>query len=106
MQHETKLLSLLKKKRSFFEAILDLTEEESSLSISDWISTLEQKKVLLSCIDEIDAEISPFKAAFHQLSQDVVEELDKIKDIVKDILHLDSSNFEKRKKQFDEDLRT
>ncbi|MCH9609651.1 MAG: hypothetical protein S4CHLAM45_00380 [Chlamydiales bacterium] len=99
---EKKLLQLLKKKRGFFEAILDLTEEEGSLPIPEWISNLEQKKVLLSCVDEVDEMLQPFKASFANLSQEIDEELDTIKDVVGKILKLDSHNYEKRRQQFDE----
>ncbi len=99
---EQKLLTLLQKKRGFFEAILDLTEDEPKQPLKDWISILEQKKILLSCIDEIDEEITPFQASFTDLSHDVSEELDNIRDVVKKILHLDSKNLEKRKLEFDE----
>jgi len=95
---EEKLLRLLQKKRGFFEAILDLSEDELHLPIPDWISVLEQKKVLLSCIDEIDHELSPFQARLHSLSQDVTEELAKTRSVVERILHLDTRNQEFRRK--------
>lgn len=95
---EEKLLHLLQKKRGFFEAILDLSEDEEYLPVPDWISVLEQKKVLLSCIDEIDYELSPFKAKLHNLSQEVTEELEKTRTVVEKILHLDSQVQRARKK--------
>lgn len=100
---EEKLISLLQKKKGFFEALLDLTESESRLSFQQWISTLEQKKVLLSCIDEVDEELKPFKSALHHLSQEVDEELSKIRHIIKQILHLDSINQKERKRQLNVD---
>jgi hypothetical protein len=96
---EEKLLYLLQKKKGFFEAILELTEEESELSLQDWISALEQKKILLSCIEEIDAQIMPFKKSLHNLSQEITDELDHIRNIIKRILHIDVINQEKRKKE-------
>lgn len=95
---QEKLLHLLKKKRGFFEAILDLSEEEQQLPVPDWISVLEQKKVLLSCIDEIDHELSPFKAKLHNLSQEVTDELNKTRSVVKKILDVDTRNQELRRK--------
>ncbi|MCH9611426.1 MAG: hypothetical protein K0U13_02360 [Chlamydiae bacterium] len=100
---QEKLLHLLQKKRGFFEAILDLSEEESSLNVPDWISVLEQKKVLLSCIDEIDGEIAPFKAKLHNLSQEVSDELKKTRTIVKRILDLDDRNQEVRRKMLNDE---
>lgn len=99
---EQKLLTLLQQKRGYFETILDLTKEESHLKVPDWITNLEQKRVLLNCIDEIDQEIHVFQAAFANLSQEATEELDKIRGIVKNILKLDTHNTEKRKQQLDE----
>jgi hypothetical protein len=96
---EEKLLHLLKKKKGFFEAILELTEDEAEMPLQEWISTLEQKKILLSCIEEIDAELMPFKQTLHNLSQEISEELDKIRTIIKRILHIDVINQEKRKKE-------
>lgn len=95
---DDKLLHLLRKKRGFFEAILDLSEEEEALPVHDWISVLEQKKVLLSCIDEIDSELAPFKATLHNLSQEVTEELTKTRSIVKRILDMDSRNQNMRRR--------
>ncbi|MFN0064877.1 MAG: hypothetical protein ACKVOH_01435 [Chlamydiales bacterium] len=96
---EKKVLQLLVRKRGFFEAILDLSKEEETLSLSQYISILEQKKVLLSCIDEIDQELLSFKASFHNLSQTITEEIDKTRRVVLEILHLDKENERKRKKQ-------
>lgn len=96
---EEKLLYLLQKKKGFFEAILELTEEEAELAVHEWISALEQKKILLSCIEEIDAQIMPFKKSLHNLSQEITDELENIRSIIKRILHIDVSNQEKRKKE-------
>ncbi len=41
---ELELLHLLQKKRGFFESILELSELEAELTLSEWISVLEQKK--------------------------------------------------------------
>ena len=96
---EEKLLTLLKKKKGFFEAILELSESESHLRLPDWISLLEQKRILLSCIDEIDEELSPFKASLPNLSQELSEEIDQIRNVVERILHLDRQNQEKRREE-------
>jgi len=96
---EEKLLHLLKKKKGFFETILDLTETEAELPINDWISVLEQKKILLSCVDEVDDEIRHFQRTMHDLSQEVSEELDSIRKVIQHILHLDTENQQKRKQE-------
>ncbi len=96
---EEKLLHLLKKKKGFFETILDLTETEGELPVSEWIAVLEQKKILLTCIDDVDAEIRPFQRAMQDLSQEISEELDSIRKVIRNILHLDSHNQLKRKEE-------
>ncbi len=95
---ELELLHLLQKKRGFFESILELSELEAELTLSEWISVLEQKKVLLSCIEEIDQELSPFRQQLANLSHEVTEELETLKIVIKQILHLDSQNQECRKR--------
>lgn len=99
---EKKLVGLLQQKRGYFETILDLTKEEAALQVPEWITNLEQKRILLNCIEEVDQEIHSFQAAFVHLSQEATEELDKIRGIVKTILQLDTQNTEQRKKQLDE----
>jgi len=94
---EEKLLHLLKKKKGFFKTILDLTETEVELPLSEWISILEQKKILLTCIDEIDEEITPFQRTIQNLSQEVTDELSAIRAVIQRILHLDTLHQQKRK---------
>lgn len=96
---EKKLLNLLLKKKGFFEVIVELSEKEATLDLSHSLSVLEQKKILLSCIDEIDAEIDGYKDTFHNLSQEIHDELQNIKHVIERILHLDQRNREKRKKE-------
>lgn len=97
---EEKLYHLLTKKRGFFEAILELSETESSLPLREWISILEQKKILLSCIEEIDQELVHYQQALHILSQDITEELEKIREVIERIMHIDHQNQERRKKDY------
>jgi len=96
---EERLLHLLKRKKGFFEVILELSEEESELPVDEWIAMLEQKKILLACIEEIDAELIPFKKTLASLSQDIADELENIRSVIKRILHLDVINQEKRRKE-------
>ncbi len=53
--------------------------------------------MLLSCIEEIDQELSPFRQQLANLSHEVTEELETLKIVIKQILHLDSQNQECRK---------
>lgn len=94
---EAKLLYLLKKKKGFFEAVLELSETEADVPLHEWLSILEQKKILLSCIEEIDAEIQHFKESFQILPHEVCEEIEAIRKVIQHILHLDTLNQEKRK---------
>lgn len=98
--NESKLLSLLQKKKSFFESILELTELEATLPIKDLINSLEQKTILLSCIEEIDEELQHYKAGLNNLSQEMQDEMDKTKEIVESIMSLNKENVKKRKVQF------
>ncbi len=95
--NEKQLLTLLQKKKGFFEAILELTESETHLPLDAWIPVLEQKRVLLSCIDELDAELHPFKKTLHAISDEIKVELEHMRLVVKKILLLDGMNQEKRK---------
>lgn len=99
---EKHLISLLQRKRGYFETLLELAEHEQMLPLQDWISVLEQKKVILSCIDEIDEQLAPFKERFSHLSHEMHEELESMKQLVKKILFLDSRNQEKRKEMLKE----
>jgi hypothetical protein len=94
---EEKFLNLLAQKRGFFEAILDLTEEEAKYSTAEWLSILKQKKVLLVCIDKIDEELTHFKDAFEVLSKEMLHEIEKTKEVIEHILFIDEINCEKRK---------
>lgn len=95
---EEKLLHLLKKKRGFFEAILELSTSESSLSLDEWVTALKQKKVLLSCVEKVDSELHSFKDSLEVLSQEIGDEIEKIKDVIQEILYFDNVNSGARKK--------
>lgn len=94
---EAKLLHLLQKKKGFFEAVLELSESEAGLPFHEWISVLEQKKILLACIEEIDVEIQHFKESFQILPHEISEEIESIRKVIQHILHLDTLNQEKRR---------
>jgi hypothetical protein len=98
--NENQLLSLLQKKKSFFESILELTELESTLPVKELINSLEQKTILLSCIEEVDEELKHYKAALGNLTQEMQDEMDKTKEIVECIMRLNAENVKQRKLQF------
>lgn len=95
---EDKLISLLQKKRGFFEAILELSTLQKNISIQEWISILEQKKTLVTCIEAVDEELKVFSSQFSTLPQDVHEELDAIRSLVNEIKILDQNHIAKRKR--------
>ncbi len=95
--NEKQLLTLLRKKKGFFEAILELTESETDLPLNEWVPVLEQKRVFLMCIDEVDGQLHPFKKTLHTISEEIKAELDHMRHTVKKILLIDGLNQEKRK---------
>jgi len=95
---EEKLLHLLRKKRGFCEAILELTESEETLALGEWITILEQKKILLSCIEAIDKELKPFRQTMHRLSQEIDAELEVIRKMIQQILEISAFSQQQRKK--------
>lgn len=97
---EQALLLLLKKKKGFFLSILDLTETETSLSTAELEKILRQKKILLSCIEKIDAQIREFRHYFTPvIPQDIQEELHEIREVITQILKTDKHNYAQRKKE-------
>ncbi|EPP35392.1 hypothetical protein CP10139811_0918 [Chlamydia ibidis] len=91
---------LLKKKKGFFLAILDLTETEFSLSSDQLADVLQQKKTLLSCIEKIDHQIKEFWHSFTPiLPQDIQNELEDIRKVILQILSADKKNYMLRKKE-------
>lgn len=97
---EQALLPLLKKKKGFFLAILDLTKSESSLSTTELEKVLRQKKILLSCIEKVDTKIKEFRCCFTSvLPQDIQEELMEIQKIITQILDADKINYLQKKKE-------
>lgn len=98
--NENKLIALLKKKKSFFETILELTELEATLPLKELINSLEQKTVLLACIEDIDEELKLYKSAMHNLSQEMQHEMDQTQEIINCIVTLNTENIKQRKMQF------
>lgn len=97
MKEET-LLSLLKKKKGFFEAILDLTEQETQSSVEHWQELLQKKQILLGCIEDIDSQLKNFEQSMHTLSYDVIEQLKDLHCIISQIMELGSLNLKEKKK--------
>jgi hypothetical protein len=90
-------LTLLQKRRRFYEAILELALLERSSIQQDCFheihQLLTQKKILLNCIEEIDRELAPFQQFFTPpLEESIAKELVATKKVINDLLRLDSLN--------------
>ena len=95
---ESSLLPLLKKKKGFFLSILDLTQNEASLSSDELTKVLRQKKTLLSCIEKVDQQIKKFRDSISvALPQEIQEELAEILSVILRILETDKNNYSIRK---------
>lgn len=89
---------LIKKKKGFFLSILDLTQNEASLSSDELTKVLRQKKTLLSCIEKVDQQIKKFRDSFSvALPQEIQEELAEIRSVILRILETDKNNYSIRK---------
>lgn len=99
--NERTLLLLLKKKKGLFLAILDLTQTESSLTTAELEKVLQQKKILLACIERVDIQIREFRHTFTSvLPQDIQEELEEIREVITCILNTDKLNYIQKKREF------
>ncbi|ANH78383.1 hypothetical protein [Candidatus Chlamydia sanziniae] len=98
--NEEALLFLLQKKKGLFLAILDLTKTEYALTPVELEKVLQQKKILLACIEKIDHQIKDFRHAFVSvLPQDIQEELTHIRKVITQILKTDKLNYAHKKKE-------
>lgn len=90
-------LSLLRKRKKFFLAILDLTQQEASLSSAQLHSVLKQKKTLLACVQRIDNQIKQTLSYFpNPLPDAFQQEVILTKSIIQKILEIDKKNYLQR----------
>ena len=101
MSKEEILSQLLRKECGYYKAILEITRLENEKlehghPLSEIRPLLEKKKILLSCINEIDSALSPLKKYWinktdrsDKFSQQVKAEVSDLNDIVKAILQQD-----------------
>lgn len=98
------LKSLLEKQCGFYRVVLELSRNEyekfsSFCSLNEIIPIMKKKKILLSCIDEIEEEIGPIKEKWWNYSCDlsesspaVAEILSEIESLVAEVLAIDEVN--------------
>lgn len=101
MEKEELLLQLLKKEHGYYKSIQDIATKENEIlntnqPISDLRSLLKKKKILLSCISEIEVAMAPLKKYWQgksdhsdHTSQGIREELNSLGKLLKNILQLD-----------------
>lgn len=101
MSKEEILFHLLKKEHGYYKAIYDLTKEEQERlslnpSISDIKPLLKKKKVLLSCIGEIEFALTPLKKYWQEkkerndfISEQILEQLGALNQLLREIMQMD-----------------
>lgn len=104
MPREEILYRLLKKQAGYYEAILDLAEEEfiklnHCRSTPELLPLMKRKQVLLSCIEEIDRALVPIKKHWQAHKQEqcpgnarVQEELCRLEKLLARIIEIDTKN--------------
>ena len=105
MTNTTIFLDLLKKKRGFYAAILELTQDEykkfqANRPLNEIRPLLNQKKVLLACINALEAELIPFKSEIQATLQNlenpsakvIQETINDLSSTLDEILRLDTLN--------------
>jgi hypothetical protein len=96
------LLELLRKEQGYYLSILEIAKEESKkVSMNEPFKEikplLNKKKILLTCIGEIEKKLTPLKKYWQGktdrsdvLSKQIKDQLDALNEILKEILRLDS----------------
>lgn len=101
MSKEDMLYQLLKKEHGYYKAIQEIAHEEyeklnSNQPISELKPLLKKKKILLSCISEVETAMTPLKRYWQnkpnrtdESSERIKAELDSLNKLLKEILQLD-----------------
>lgn len=110
MPKEQVLLSLLKKQRKYYEAILELSREEALLlsegkAGKHLLASAKQKQVLFSCIEEIENALNPINQWWQNsadrdtpLAKEVIKELTELDLLLQTLMKLDEINQKNLKK--------
>lgn len=101
MDKEELLLQLLRKEYGYYKAIEDIASDENeklntNQPISELRPLLKKKKILLSCIAEVEGAMAPLKKYWQSksdhtdsISLRIKAELDSLGKLLKNILQLD-----------------
>lgn len=101
MSKEEVLYHLLKKEHGYYKAIFEITRQENeklnlNQSILDIKPLLKKKKILLSCISEIENALTPLKKYWQSktdrsdfFSELIKQELEGLNKLLKEILQMD-----------------
>lgn len=111
---EEAFYQLLKKERTYYRSLLEITRQEYALLhipaiMPGWRSIpplLKNKRTLLGCIKEIEHSLTPLKAAWHDktcrtdsISTKIHGELEALDLLLEEILKLDLANQKQMEKQ-------
>lgn len=101
MSKEEVLYHLLKKEHGYYKAIMEITKQEheklgNNQSIVEIKPLLKKKKILLTCISEIETALAPLKKYWQTktdrsdyFSRQIKLELDDLNKLLKEILQID-----------------
>lgn len=102
--YQQSLFALLDKKKGYYLAILEISDEEhrklqAKCALNHIIKLMKKKKILLSCIDECDEKIAPLKEVWakdkhscEQLALSIKKKLNELDELIRKIIALDDSN--------------
>jgi flagellar biosynthesis/type III secretory pathway chaperone len=98
------LFDLLQKEVQYYQAILDITENESrkftkKRPLEEILPLIKKRKILLKCIEEIHSQLIPLKKEWETLAtppmkKEITKELKKIDKLMSSIFSLDDKNKE------------
>jgi hypothetical protein len=101
LSKEEVLYHLLKKEHGYYKAIMEISQQEyanleSRQPFTQIAPLLKKKKILLTCISEIDAALAPLKKYWQSkkdrsdpYSEKIKIELDALNKLLKEILQMD-----------------
>jgi len=105
MYVQDKFLQLLDKEFGYYEAILDITEQENGKfqrerPLSEIQPLMKKKQIFIACIDEIGKELRPLKQQWKEGKDEypapirdmIQEHLKNFDGLLKTILDLDKAN--------------
>lgn len=95
------LKNLLKKQKAYHQVIWEITEEEGErLQLGESISSLiNKKKIILSCLDEIEEKLAPLRSLYKGNDSEVSHIVGELSGILEKTLAQDLKNQEVLKKK-------